>query len=125
MSALAVCAAAIPDKIQLKVKRHNSGWLESARLWVALVGPPSSMKSPIMAAAVRPLRRIDSEMARQYSVERARYDKLIKEEKAQTESPEHTRMLLQDTTIEAAQEILKDSRDGVLCWLGLISSELG
>lgn len=43
MSALAVCAAAIPDKIQLKVKRHNSGLLESARLWVALVGPPSSM----------------------------------------------------------------------------------
>jgi hypothetical protein len=36
--ALAVCAAAIPDRIQLQVKRHNPGWMESPRLWVALVG---------------------------------------------------------------------------------------
>jgi hypothetical protein len=125
VSALAVCAAAIPDKIKLQVKRHNSGWLESARLWVALVGPPSSMKSPIMAAAVRPLRRIDSEMARQYADARARYDKLSKEEKSQTQPPKQTRLLLQDTTIEAAQEVLKDSVDGVLCYQDEMSGWFG
>jgi Protein of unknown function (DUF3987)/Primase C terminal 2 (PriCT-2) len=125
MSALAVCAAAIPDNIQLQVKRHNSGWLESARLWVALVGEPSSMKSPIMAAAVRPLRRIDSDMARQNSAERARYDQLTKEEKAKTEPPKQLRLLLQDTTIEAAQEILKDSPDGVLCYQDEMSGWFG
>jgi hypothetical protein len=116
VGALVVCAAAIPDKIQLQVKRHNTGWLESARLWVALVGPVSTKKSPIMSSVVRPLRRIDSEMARQYAEERARYDKLPKEEKSKTESPKQTRLLLQDTTIEAAQEILKDSPDGVLSY---------
>jgi hypothetical protein len=125
VSALAVCAAAIPDKIKLQVKRHNTGWLESARLWVALVGPPSSMKSPIMSAAVRPLRRIDTEMARQYAEARARYEQLSKEEKAQAEPPKKLRLLLQDTTIEAAQEILKDSHDGVLCYQDEMSGWFG
>jgi hypothetical protein len=125
VGALVVCAAAIPDKIQLQVKRHNSGWLESARIWAALVGPVSTKKSPIMSSVVRPLRRIDSEMARQYSSERARYDKLSKEEKAETEPPKQTRVLLQDTTIEAAQEVLKDSPDGVLSYHDELSGWFG
>ena len=125
MSALAVCAAAIPDRVQLQVKKHNKGWFESARLWVALVGEPSTMKSPIMAAAVRPLRRIDNEMARRHSDERARYDKMPKEEKAKTEPPKNLRLLLQDTTIEAAQEILKDSPDGVTCYQDEMSGWFG
>jgi hypothetical protein len=80
-----------------------------------MVGAPSTKKTPIMAAAVRPLRRIDADMARQYAQERARYDKLSKDEKAQTEAPKQTRVVLQDTTIEAAQEVLRDSPNGVLC----------
>src|SRR5262249_17981740 len=77
VSALAVCAAAIPDEIKLQVKRHDD-WRESARIWVALVGSPSSKKSPIMTAAVRPLRKIDAEMARQNAELRSAYDKLDK-----------------------------------------------
>src|SRR5581483_6606720 len=125
VSALAVCAAAIPDKVQLQVKRHHNGWLESARLWVALVGPPSTMKSPIMAAAVRPLRQIDAALARDYAEQRAEYDKLGKEEKAKNTPPKQTRLLLQDTTIEAAQEILKDSPDGMLCYQDEMSGWFG
>jgi Protein of unknown function (DUF3987) len=125
VSALAICAAAIPDKVKLQVKRHNTGWMESARLWVALVGMPSTKKTPIIAAAARPLRRIDSEMARQYAEAKAAYDALPKEEKAATRPPKHTRLLLQDTTIEAAQEILKDSPDGVLCFQDELSGWFG
>jgi Protein of unknown function (DUF3987) len=125
VGALVVCAAAIPDKIKLQVKRHNPGWLESARLWVALVGPVSAKKSPIMSSVVRPLRRIDSEMARRYSEERGRLDKLPAEERKQTNPPKQTRLLLQDTTIEAAQEILKDSPDGMLCYQDELSGWFG
>ena len=123
--ALAVCAAAIPDRIQLQVKRHNTGWMESARLWVALVGPVSAKKSPIMTTVARPLRRIDSELARQNSNDRGRFDKLPAEEKKQTDAPKQTRLLLQDTTIEAAQDILKDSPDGVLCYQDELSGWFG
>jgi hypothetical protein len=125
VAALTVCAAAIPDGVQLQVKRHNIGWLESARLWFALVGPPSTMKSPILSAAVRPLRTIDSEMARQNSEARARYDKLPADERKAIDPPKQTRLMLQDTTIEAAQEVIKDSPDGVLCYQDEMSGWFG
>ena len=64
VGALAVCAAAIPDDIRLQPKKHDTEWQEAARLWVALVGDPSTMKTPMMSAAAKPLRRIDNEMAR-------------------------------------------------------------
>ena len=124
VSVLAVCAAAIPDKIKLRVKRHDD-WLESARIWVAIVGSPSSKKSPIMTAAVRPLRKIDAEMARQNAELRSAYDKLDKKQKAETDPPKQTRLLLQDTTIEAAQEVIKDSPNGVLCFQDEMSGWFG
>jgi hypothetical protein len=125
VAALTVCAAAIPDGVQLQVKRYNIGWLESARLWVALVGPPSTMKSPILSAAVRPLRGIDSEMARHNSSERAKYDKLPADERKAIDPPKQIRLMLQDTTIEAAQEVIKDSPDGVLCYQDEMSGWFG
>jgi hypothetical protein len=125
VGALVVCAAAIPDKIQLQVKQHNTGWLESARLWVALVGLPSTMKSPILNAVVRPLRRIDSDMARRFSDEQARISKLPSDERKEAEQPKQTRLILQDTTIEASQEVLKDSPNGLLCYQDELSGWFG
>ncbi|MCK1605457.1 DUF3987 domain-containing protein [Bradyrhizobium sp. 166] len=125
MSALAVSAGAIPDSVRLQVKRHNTGWMEVARLWVALVGAPSSKKSPIMAAAARPLRKIDADQARDYADQRAVYDKLPKEEKLKINPPKQVRSILQDTTIEAAQDVLKDSPDGLLCYQDELSGWFG
>lgn len=125
MGALAVCAAAIPDRIRLQVKRHDAGWRESARLWVALVGPVSAMKSPIMSTVVRPLRRIDSEMARNYQRELSQHNKLPKDERNQVDAPKKTRVILQDITIESAQETLKDSPDGVLLYADELAGWFG
>jgi hypothetical protein len=125
MSALAVCGAAIPDNVKLQVKRHHTGWLESARLWVALVGPPSSKKTPIMTVAARPLRRIDADQARDYAEQRSVFEKLPKEAKLHTDPPKQVRSVLQDTTIEAAQDILKDSPDGLLCYQDELSGWFG
>jgi hypothetical protein len=125
VGALAVCAAAISDDIKLQVKRHSTGWLESARLWVALVGPVSTMKSPIMNTVVRPLRHIDSEMARANQRAMAGYNKLSAEDRKKTEPPKQPRLMMQDTTIEAAQEILNDSPDGVLNYQDELSGWFG
>jgi hypothetical protein len=116
VSALAACAAAITDEIQLQVKKHDKEWRESARIWVANVGSVSAKKTPIMSAAVKPLRRIDARMAKANAEESARYNRLAKEEKTKTEPPKQTRLMIQDTTIEAGQEILKDSPNGVLAY---------
>jgi Protein of unknown function (DUF3987) len=125
IGALVVCAAAIPDSIQLRPKKHDHRWHEAARLWAALVGLPSTMKSPIMTAVARALRAIDAEMARDYQRAMAEYNRLSKEEKERGEPPEQTRLMIRDVTIESAQEILKDSPDGVLCYQDELSGWFG
>ena len=125
VGALAVCGAAIPDRIWLRPKKHDEGWHEAARLWVALVGLPSTMKSPIMSTVALPLRAIDAEMAHKNQRAMAEYNRLSKEEKQTKEPPEQTRLAMQDTTIEAAQEILKDSPDGVLLYQDELSGWFG
>src|SRR6516225_2773252 len=112
-SALTVCATAIPDRIQLRVKRHG-GWIEATRLWVALVGGSAAKKTPIIRQAVRPLERIDAALWHAYATAKAAWDALDKETKRATPPPPQIRIKLDDVTVEAAQEVLRDSPDGVL-----------
>jgi hypothetical protein len=114
MAALAVCAATIPDSIQLQVKQHDQEWKESARLWVALVGLPSAKKSPIMRAVLRPLNKIDARLFGEYSTALKAYEALPKAERASAPKPQQRRLCVSDATIEALQEVLKDSPDGIL-----------
>jgi Protein of unknown function (DUF3987) len=132
MAALTVCAAALPDHTQLQVKRHDPHWLESTRLWVGLIGPPSTKKSPIMLRATKPLKQLDARLWRCFLAEQECYEQLSAEVRKQTERPRQTRLRLEDTTIEAAQEVLKDSPDGVLCiqdelagWFGAMDKYAG
>jgi hypothetical protein len=123
MSALTVCAAAISDNVKLKVKKHDT-WTEAARLWVALAGPVSAIKSPQMRRAAKPLTKIDAELSRAYEAAKAAYEEMDKEEKKTTGKPRHKRVRLEDTTPEAAQPILRDSPDGVLLILDEMSGFL-
>jgi hypothetical protein len=113
VAALAVCAAAIPDSIQLRVKRHG-GWYEATRLWVGLVGDPSTKKSPIIDQVVRPLERIDTALWHTHAAAKAEWDALDKETKRVTPPPAQVRVKLDDATVEATQEVLRDSPHGVL-----------
>ena len=86
-AALVACAAALTDAIKLQVKRHDPNWLELARLWVALIGEPSTKKSPVLDAAIRPLAIINAELRRKYAKAKAAWDKLSKEEQEETDEP--------------------------------------
>lgn len=114
MAALTVCATAISDTITLQVKKNDPTWKESARMWVALVGPPSRKKSPIFKAAMRPLRRIDSNLMSDYLAKMGQYEALTNEQRRTAPRPKQKRLLISDATIEAAQEVMKDSPDGIL-----------
>lgn len=114
VAALAACAAAIPDDIQLQVKRHDPHWRESARLWVALIGRPSTKKTPIISAATAPLQSIDGELVRGYLTAMAKYSELSKDQKGDIPKPLQVRTLLGDTTVESAQEVLRDNPGGLL-----------
>ncbi len=113
VAALVTCAAAIPDKVQIKVKRHDD-WKESARLWAALMGPPSAKKSPIISAATSPLCRLDVAMMRAWQKRVSEHDALSPDEKKGKQRPLQTRLRLEDVTIEAAQQVLEGSPWGVL-----------
>ena len=132
MAALTVCAAALSDYTMMQVKKHDAHWLESARLWVGLIGNPSTKKTPIIQRTAKPLKRLDAELWRAYVAAREEYEELSKEERKDAERPKQHRLRLEDTTIEAAQEVLKDSPDGVLCiqdelagWFGAMDKYSG
>ena len=124
MAALAVCASAISDDIVVRVKRHDT-WTEAARLWVGLVGQPSTKKSPIMNAAGGPLRRLDHEKAKLYERLLAEHQAIDAKERKVLPRPKQERFILSDTTVEAAQEVLKDSPNGVLLFHDELSGWFG
>lgn len=112
MAALSVCATALPDQIKLQVNQNSKGWLESSRLWTALIGPPSSKKSPILSLAIKPLAELDKEVFQNWQAEKRRYDATPKENR-DGPPPPLRRVMMHDTTVEAAQSILAGSPWGV------------
>jgi hypothetical protein len=125
MAALTVCGAAISDDIKLQMKHHSENWQECGRLWAALVGLPSFKKTPAMTAAARELRKRDHELLRQYQHDvKVRKDRSADERKG-VEVPLQRRLCLEDTTIEAAQEVLVGSPNGVLLYQDELSGFFG
>ena len=96
-----------------------------ARIWVALVGPVSAMKSPITKAVTRPLSRIDSEMACENAEAMNEWLKLPKVERMKTPKPKLPRAMLMNATVEATQDILMDSPDGLLMYRDELSGWFG
>ena len=113
MSALTVCSAAISDSIKVKLKVYDE-WAEATRIWMALAGPVSAIKSPQMGRAAGPLMSINNALSREYANAMGAYNALSSEEKKETEKPKHKRMIVEDTTPEGAQPIMRDSPDGLL-----------
>jgi hypothetical protein len=60
MPALAVCAAAIDDRVVVQVRRYDQQWHESARIWIAIIEEPGGKKTPAINAAVSALRDIEA-----------------------------------------------------------------
>ena len=118
-ASLAALAAAIPDSVKLQVQARGKKWLIAARIWLALVGDPSTKKTPIMDAALAALRARDLDRRCTYAALKAFWDAQSKKEKAEALAagnppPSHNRLIISDTTAEAAGEILMTSPNGVL-----------
>ncbi|WP_423457608.1 DUF3987 domain-containing protein [Ottowia sp. VDI28] len=141
MAALAAAASCIHDGIQIQPKRHDPYWTESARLWVAVIGSPSTKKSPAISKAVHPVKAIDRARRENSESERAKWaaqhaerkDEKKKDRDApEPKAPPTLRALVEDITIEALGEVLKDNPQGVLVvrdeitgWLGSMDAYRG
>ena len=124
MAALTVCAAALPDQVRVRVQAHNEKWRESARLWMLLIGPPSSKKTPMMNAASEILREIDRDVFLEWRADKEAYLAQPKEQR-RTPPPPLRRLVIEDTTIEAAPSILAGSPWGVCVLADELAGFLG
>ena len=112
MAALATCAASIGDAIQVRVTPF-SDWLEAARIWVALVGLPSSKKTPILNTTCKQLKREDQRRWGIYAKQMAAWKALPKAERSMSPEPVNERLIIGDTTVEAAQEAFRSTSKGL------------
>lgn len=106
MAALAVAAGSLDDAIKLSVMPYAK-WVELARIWVALVGDPSTKKTPIINTTYEALKSADKALYRFYAAAKAKWEMLSKPDKATTPAPVRDRYLISDTTSEAAQEAFR------------------
>jgi hypothetical protein len=118
LAALVTCSAVISDEWRLQPKRHDYTWTENARLWGAIVGPPSILKTPVIKACTEPIDRLEIKAHEQWKEDMARYEILHDEWKAagdkstpEPQQPKKPRYLVESTTIEALQEVLRDDKD--------------
>jgi hypothetical protein len=117
MAGLAAAAAAINDDVRLAVVPKTK-WYESARLWVLLMGPPGSAKTPATRAPASVLWALHRELREQYERDTAGMGE-------DDERPPMPAVIATDATIEKLSEILHDNPRGILTLYEELDSWLG
>jgi hypothetical protein len=130
MAQLTAFSGAINHRFRVKMMR-NSDWYEHVRLWLLLFGRSSWLKSPIIEAVLRPIRRHEGELQRDYRARMRTWKAQHKGKNAdgldddedKPEPPE--RFTVGDATIEKLGEIMSRSERGLLAehdelagWIG-------
>src|SRR5262249_37752517 len=101
---LVAAAAVIGRKLAIRPKRQDD-WTVVPNLRGLAVGPPGSMKSPALAEARRPLRRLVTDARAQYEEEQLAHQFRLAESKARRQ--DLTRQLRAAVADEAPTEALR------------------
>lgn len=119
-SCISAASAAIDGRIRLQMKRHDK-WSVPPAIWVAVIGAPSTKKTPIVDAAWAPLQKIQGVGLAAHQRAMAEWKALPKDEKARIPEPSMPRRLVShDATMEALQDILSKQDRGI----GVLRDEL-
>ena len=126
MAALAACSGALDQQFRLKMKRTGD-WYVAPRLWVLLIGDPSSKKSPIIRAAIKKLAETDGQEMAHYKDALAIWQANQKSGDGEQGDPPMPpkRLILRDATPEAFVKIISDQPRGVLMVLDEFSGFIG
>ena len=130
-AAISAASAALDGSIRLRMKRHDH-WSVPPAIWVALIGRPSTKKSPIIDAAWEPLHRAQKIDLDQWRQEVAIWKATSKKERSEDEPTPRRRLVSHDGTMEALQDILGRQnrgigvlRDELSGWLGSLEKYAG
>src|SRR5690606_13433860 len=124
---LATSGLAIGNTRLIETKR---GWRQKPNLWVCLVAPPGSAKTPALDLAFRPVieRQKQADLIYQQKLEEYKQDlfeyelekKLVKDPAELLEEPQpptREKYFLSDTTIEAQMRVMQENPRGVGLYL--------
>ena len=118
LGCVVACASVLSDTWQIQPKRHDYTWTEEPRLWAAIVGDPSILKTPVINACTKPIDKLDAEARRRHAEAMRQYRQRLKEAKADktgaAPEPVHPRLdryLIEGATVEAISEVLRDDDD--------------
>ncbi len=118
LGCIVACASVLSDDWRIQPKRHDYTWTESPRLWAAIVGDPSILKTPVINACTRPVDKLDADARRRHAEAMRIYKQRLREAKADksgtTPEPVHPRLdryLIEGATVEAISEVLRDDDD--------------
>lgn len=122
-------SAAIGGRLHIKPEEFGT-WMVPAGIWGMIVSPPSSIKTPPLSEAMRPLRDLDKcefenhrLKLQQYEIDKGIYDKAIKDAiklgnsnpgLVEPEKPGMTRYIVNDSTYEKLVEIAQANPNGFL-----------
>lgn len=120
-SVLSALSAVIGNSVKIKYKH---GWYESATIYSALIGPPSSGKTPAINKAFSPVRDIEKQYWQDYKEATKEFQQLYHEAKETKEEkppePHNRDLIVQDLTQEAATILMSKNPKGLI----LIMDEL-
>ena len=134
VTALAICSSLISDEITIQPRRFDTSYVESARLWLILIGLISNKKTPMLKKLTNIIRAEQSRMKRKFDFEKEKYRNEMAvyeakrkvwisqqassdrdaEEPAKPDKPREQRLLTTDYTNEQLAEILCENRRGIL-----------
>ncbi len=125
-SILAAASGAIGNAFAVE---HMLGDVEPLSVWMVIVGPPSSAKSPIMKTCLKPLFQQEKEFGKEYEIAKDEWE--IKVRSATKNSPLPPKPIRQqrivsDATVESLIKIFPGNWRGVLSFkdefIGLLKS---
>ena len=117
LAGLVSCSSVISDVFEVQPKRNDYTWTEQARLWGAIVGEPSILKTPVISACTKPIIKLEAE-ARRVHAERMRAyradceaAKAAKPPQPFPPRPRLDRFMVENATPEALSEVLRDDEE--------------
>jgi hypothetical protein len=112
-AALGLAGGVVGLSVGLEVK---SSWVESPCLYLAIVGPPGTKKSPAIRQMSRPLADIDHDLRTQYKEDRKDYEAAKRQDRPGTpdEAPVQRQLTLDDATREAVADVHSKNPRGLV-----------
>ena len=132
-------AGVVSRRAVIQPKARDASWVVVPNLWGGIIAPPGFMKSPVMAAMVRPLLDIQADWRQQFEEELAEYEREKEEYELRRaawrdqfkaaakkghgaperpedapEEPTLRRLIINDATFEALHQTMSENPAGVL-----------